>query len=105
MTRPLLRMLGCCCAVLGLPSLYVDAQGKARFAEIDPATIAIYEDKHFAYFGVWVDHGDELRFEGGREYVGKGIPGFHFQFVEAKLPEVAVPFGLSFSWYGSRGAI
>src|ERR1051325_6797492 len=53
---PLLRTIGCCWIIFALPILHADAQGKASFMEIDPATITAYEKKHFADPGFWIEH-------------------------------------------------
>jgi hypothetical protein len=62
---------------------------------IDSSTVAAYE-KEGAVYGGWVKEGRGTFFQPGRDAAEKGLPGFTFDggFPHAKLPDVAVPFGL-----------
>jgi hypothetical protein len=61
---------------------------------IDPATVAAYE-KLGAMYGGWMKRDIGSTFVPAREYAEKGVPGFSLRtFPMAKLPDVAVPFGL-----------
>jgi Leucine-rich repeat (LRR) protein len=65
----------------------------AVFQGIDPATVAAYE-RLGAIYGT-MGPLPALDFHIGRDQAEKGLPGFRFLFAPpAKLPQVAVPFGL-----------
>jgi Leucine-rich repeat (LRR) protein len=89
-----------CLLCLALLLADVQTQGNAPLGTaIDPDTIAAYR-KIGGDYGGWVTdgHGKIMPYVPGPEVAAKGTPGFRFlSFPDAKLPEVAVPFGLDLS--------
>jgi hypothetical protein len=65
---------------------------------IDAATVAAYEKLGAVYGGWEKNETGTIWFQPGREHAEKGLPGFRFAiFPQARLPEVAIPFGLDLS--------
>ena len=66
---------------------------------IDAETIAAYEKLGAVYGAFTKDENTSTFFMPGHKYADKGLPAFAFaKFPQAKLPEVAVPFGLNLSY-------
>src|SRR5438067_456040 len=84
-------------ALLTLSAAGMQAQEKKAAAKgIDRPTVAAYE-RLGAVYGGWVIRDDEWGFLQGERSAEEGLPGFAFSaFPKSELPQVAVPFGLSF---------
>jgi Leucine-rich repeat (LRR) protein len=95
-----------CClglAFLTLSAVPVHGQEKQPVGKgIDGATVAAYE-KLGAVYGSMIERYPD--FEAGRARAENGLPAFRFKtFPKAKLPEVAVPFGLDLQDSGMMDA-
>ena len=82
-----------CLVLLVLTATQGHSQETRAGTDIDAATIAAYE-KLGAFYGAMGTDRDPI-FREGAEHAKKGVPGFRFRtFPAAKLPQVAVSFGL-----------